>query len=140
MKPLFAILAVLPVFAEETPTMPTLTETTNLVVPSTRTNMILWRASAITLAGGNAFDFASSVALNGVSGVHETNGLYSTPDGHFATGQGLGIKIGLTAAFLVPEYFLIRRFPKLAKPFAVLNFGVGGAGIWAGAHNLSLYH
>jgi hypothetical protein len=105
--------------------------------PSHR-GILLWRTSAVTLAVAHVLDFGSSVALNRSPGVHETNGFLRTSTGYYSVGKGAAVNSALTVGPLVVEWLILRHHPKLAKGFAVINFGTSAGPIWAGAHNLSL--
>src|SRR5437016_3574781 len=74
----------------------------------------LWYTPVAAIAGANALDYASSVALEGSPNVHESNGLLINNSGQFSPGRAIAIKLGINAAFLLPEYLLIRRYPRLA--------------------------
>lgn len=79
----------------------------------------VWKWSAVVAVAGTTADFATSV------GWSEKNSLLSGADGKFDARKGLAIKGGMTGGFLVVQYVLIRKWPKLAKPFAYINFGYG---------------
>ncbi len=108
--------------------------------PEPPRNIRVWRVSVLTFVAANAFDYASSAALRGTPGLHEANVLEANANGQYALGRGAAFKIGATCAVVVPEYLLIRKYPKMAKLFSYINFGSSAAPIWAGSHNLSLMH
>jgi hypothetical protein len=112
-------------------------QVTQPVRPSHR-DLLLWRTSAITLAAAHVLDFGSSAALNSTPNVHETNGFLRSSSGYYLVGRGAAVNSALTVGPLVVEWLIMRHHPKLAKGFAVINFGTSAGPIWAGAHNLSL--
>ena len=62
----------------------------------------------------------------------EANPLLQGKDGKFDLGKGLSLKGGTTGGFLVVQYLLVRKWPRLAKPFSYINFSYGaGYGILA---------
>jgi hypothetical protein len=92
------------------------TEATNQQTPTAKLPT-LWKWSAATLVAGTTTDFVSSVGWN------EANPNLRSPDGKFSVRRGLALKGASAGVFLIGEYFLIRKWPQLAKPFAYINFG-----------------
>ncbi len=78
----------------------------------------LLKASVAALLAGNAADTATSW------GHYETNSTLAGSDGRFGA-RAVGIKIGVTGALLVGEYFIVRKHPEREKFFAIANFAVG---------------
>jgi hypothetical protein len=92
----------------------------------------LLRASDAFLASAIALDAASSFATPGP----EANPLLNH---QWGPRQAVTLA-AMTGGLLIGEHFMLRRWPKLAKPFAIVNFAAGAPHVWAGVHNLDLRH
>lgn len=90
----------------------------------------VWVASAFAMAAGSGFDAASSW------GKREGNGLLASSNGDFGA-KGLAIKAGVTAALIVPQFWLHKHRDYRTK-LTVINFV--NAGIFTGVaiHNLGI--
>jgi len=77
----------------------------------------LWPVSAVSYAGAQAADAASSC------GRAEVNPLY----GQRFTARDAALKGGITAAVLLTEWVMGRRSPRLRRSLAFVNFGLAGA-------------
>ena len=77
-----------------------------------------WKFSVVALAGGSALDSASSWQQ------YEANPLLRGADGRFGD-RGLVIKSGVVIGLVAIQYIVVRRCPKAAKIFAVVNFSMG---------------
>ena len=104
-------------------------------VLSPKYHLKLWTTSVVALAGFNALDVASSVALNGNFRARESNDLLATDSGQFATARAIGVKAGVTAGLLAMEYVLLRHDPRFVKTFSYLNFGFASIPAGAAIHN-----
>ena len=103
----------------------------------------LWLVSVSEMFAGSSFDAWSSARLNPLVDkglVHESNGLFSDARGHYVAGRAVPIECGIYAGIAVGEYLLMRKFPRLARPFSALNFGLSGIGLSHGLHNVALYN
>ena len=90
----------------------------------------LWITSLFAVAGGTSFDAASSW------GKRESNPLLSSANGTFG-GKGLGIKVGLAAAVIVPQICL-RKHKELRGAFTMGNFAGAGGFTAVALHNLGV--
>jgi hypothetical protein len=88
----------------------------------------LWIASMFAAVAGTSFDAATSW------GRREGNSLLASSDGNFGA-RGLGIKVGVAAAVIVPQICLRKR-KDLKGIFAIGNFGEAAIFTGAGVHNL----
>jgi hypothetical protein len=108
-----------------------------------RAPLKLWSISVSQMMAAASFDAWSSQRMNGLVDrglVHENNGLFADARGHYVISRALPIACGTYAGVAIGEYLLIRKFPKLARPFSVLNFGVSGIGLSSGFRNVALYN
>jgi len=90
----------------------------------------LWVGSMFALAGGSAFDAATSW------GKYEKNSLLASQDGTFGA-KGLGLKVGLAAAIITPQ-ILLRNHPGIQAKFTFVNFASAGAFSAIAVHNMSV--
>ncbi len=88
-----------------------------------------WSIAALTV--GNAADAASSWRRP------EANPVLANPGATFGT-QSLLLKSGLLGASLLLEHWALHHNPRLYKPFAWMNFAVGGGLGAVAARNASL--
>ena len=77
----------------------------------------LWWASVVAEAAASSADAYTSI------GNHELNPLLRGPGGIFSPPKGAAYKSGLFAAAVIPQYFALRKRPRLAKFFEMANFG-----------------
>jgi hypothetical protein len=103
----------------------------------------LWSASVSQMMAAATFDAWSSLRINPLVGrglVHESNSLFADGRGYYVPARALPITYGTYGAVALGEYLLIRKHPKLARTFSLINFGVSGIGYSSGLRNLALYH
>jgi hypothetical protein len=103
----------------------------------------LWYFSVTQMVAGASFDAWSSHRMNSLADVrlaHETNGLYADSSGHYVASKAVPIECGVYIGAAVGEYLLMRKHPKLARAFSVLNFGLSGIGFSSGFRNIALYN
>jgi hypothetical protein len=79
----------------------------------------VWKWSAAALVAGSTMDVASSY------GYREANGLLASPNGRLSN-RGTAIKLGAMAGVVGLQYYLVKKHPKLEKPFVVTNFALAG--------------
>ena len=84
----------------------------------------------IVLVGASMFDASSSV------GKTELNPLLAQ-HGQFTAGSA-GVKMGIVSASLLAQYWLEKRHPGAATPFAIGNAVTAGVLTGAAIHNLNL--
>jgi hypothetical protein len=99
----------------------------------------LWSISTVVLSGAIGADAISSIRLNGNPNLRETNSLLASSSGQFESRRAVAIQAGLAAAVLIPEYLLIRKYPKIAKPLSYVNFGLTAIPAHAAIHNFGLH-
>ena len=92
---------------------------------------IYWKVSVGALAGGSALDSASSWQQ------YEANPLLRGADGRFGD-RGLVIKSGVVIGLVAIQYIVVRRCPKAAKIFAVVNFSMGATYTGVAVRNLRM--
>lgn len=80
---------------------------------------LLWKLSAVALAGALAADTASSW------GRPELNPLVRGQAGRF-DGRSFGLKAGIAGGGLLAQYLLLRKAPQAEKAAAWTNFGAAG--------------
>jgi hypothetical protein len=90
----------------------------------------LWIASIAAMVAGTSLDAASSWHKR------ESNGLLASSDGTFG-GKGVGIKVGIGAAVLIPQ-IIFRRHKELRGAFAIGNFAEAGIFTGAAIHNFGI--
>jgi hypothetical protein len=95
----------------------------------------LWKWSLVAYGSANALDVWSSLEPHY---GREMNSLLSNSNGGFNAGKAVAVKGGVFAATGITEYLLIRRYPRLAKVFSILNFGWSAAETGVAAHNFTL--
>jgi len=88
----------------------------------------VWQASVAALVAGNAADAATSW------GKYETNGALRGSGLAFG-GRALGVKCGITAGLLLPQFILMRRHPEAVKATAAINFTAAAVLGLQAAHN-----
>jgi hypothetical protein len=90
-----------------------------------------WAISLAPLAGSQALDAASSY------GLRELNPVLAQPDGRFGM-KAVGIKFGVVGGLIGVEYLLVRKYPRSAKFFTVINWTTAGATTGLAIHNYML--
>jgi hypothetical protein len=93
-----------------------------------------WRTSLAVMAASNAADTLVSLQDSHNPRLHETGWLYS---GRF-DGRAVGIKSAVVGVQALGQWLIVRRHPRAAKWFAVLNFGESVGPLWSMGHNLEL--
>ena len=91
-----------------------------------------WAISLAPLFASQALDAASSY------GMRELNPLLASPDGGFGM-KATSIKFGVIGALAATEYFLVRKYPRSAKVFTIVNWATSGATSALAVHNYSLH-
>jgi hypothetical protein len=89
-----------------------------------------WKISLAALAGASAADAASSLGR-----CCEMNPLLAPSNGRFGASSAL-IKAGAVGVELWLQRSLIAHHPRLAKPFAIVNFVTAGLLTSVAVHNL----
>ena len=90
-----------------------------------------WAISLAPLFASESLDAASSY------GMRELNPVLASPDGGFG-GKATGVKFGVIGALTGVEYILIRKYPRSAKFFSIVNWTTAGATTGLAAHNFRL--
>ncbi len=90
-----------------------------------------WKISLAPMLASQALDAASSY------GLRERNSLLAGSDGRFGM-QAVAIKFGVTAGILGLEYLVVRKFPRSAKLFTIVNWTAAGATTGLAVHNYRL--
>jgi hypothetical protein len=90
-----------------------------------------WAVSLAPLAISQSLDAASSY------GGRELNPLLAGPNGGFGR-KATGIKFGVAGALAGVEYLLVKKYPRSAKFFTVVNWTSAGATTALAVHNFQL--
>jgi hypothetical protein len=90
-----------------------------------------WAISLAPLVASEALDASSSY------GLRELNPVLAQPDGRFGM-KAAGIKFGVIGGLVGVEYLLVRKFPRSAKFFTVINWTTAGATTGLAIHNYTL--
>jgi hypothetical protein len=90
-----------------------------------------WAISLAPLVASEALDAASSY------GLRELNPLLAQPDGRFGM-KAAGLKFGVIGGLIGVEYLLVRKYPRSAKFFTVINWTTAGATTGLAIHNYTL--
>jgi hypothetical protein len=90
-----------------------------------------WAISLAPLVASQALDAASSY------GLRELNPVLAQPDGRFGM-KAAGIKFGVIGGLIGVEYLLVRKYPRSAKFFTVINWTTAGATTGLAIHNYTL--
>lgn len=90
-----------------------------------------WAISLAPLVASQALDAASSY------GLRELNPMLAQPDGRFGM-KAAGVKFGVVGGLIGVEYLLVRKYPRSAKFFTVINWTTAGATTGLAIHNYSL--
>jgi len=91
-----------------------------------------WAISLAPLFVSQALDASSSY------GMRELNPLLASPNGGFGM-KATGLKFGVIGALAATEYFLVRKYPRSAKVFTIVNWTTAGATSALAIHNYSLH-
>ena len=91
-----------------------------------------WAISIAPLFASQALDAASSY------GMRELNPLLASPDGGFGM-KATSLKFGVIGALAASEYLLVRKYPRSAKVFTIVNWATAGATSALAVHNYSLH-
>ena len=91
-----------------------------------------WAISLAPLFASQALDAASSY------GMLELNPLLASPNGSFGM-KATTIKFGVVGALAATEYFVVRKYPRSAKVFTIVNWTAAGATSALAIHNYSLH-
>jgi hypothetical protein len=91
-----------------------------------------WAISLAPLFASQALDAASSY------GLRELNPLLASPDGGFGM-KATTLKFGVVGALAATEYFVVRKYPRSAKVFTIVNWTAAGATSALAIHNYSLH-
>jgi hypothetical protein len=91
-----------------------------------------WAVSLAPLFASEALDASSSY------GMRELNPLLASPSGGFGM-KATGVKFGVIGALAGVEYFLVRKYPRSAKAFAIVNWTTAGATTGLAVHNYRLH-
>ena len=91
-----------------------------------------WAISLAPLFASQALDAASSY------GMRELNPLLASPNGGFGR-KATTLKFGVIGALAATEYFVVRKYPRSAKVFTIVNWTAAGATSALAVHNYSLH-
>jgi hypothetical protein len=90
-----------------------------------------WAISLAPLVASEALDAASSY------GLRELNPVLAQPDGRFGM-KAACVKFGVIGGLIGVEYLLVRKYPRSAKFFTVINWTTAGATTGLAIHNYTL--
>lgn len=90
-----------------------------------------WLISLAPLVAAQSLDAASSY------GMRELNPLLAGSNGGFGM-KAMGIKFGAVGGFIAVESVMVRKHPRTAKLFTVLNWSAAGLTASFAAHNFNL--
>lgn len=90
-----------------------------------------WAISLAPLVVSQSLDAASSY------GMRELNPLLASSNGGFGM-KATGVKFGIVGALAGAEYFLVRKYPRSAKFFTIVNWTTAGATTGLAVHNFRL--
>lgn len=90
-----------------------------------------WKFSIAPLVASQSLDATSSY------GMRELNPLLAGPDGTFGM-RASAIKFGVMGGLLGVEYLVVRKFPRSAKFFTIVNWTAAGATTGLAIHNYRL--
>ncbi|MEQ1884621.1 MAG: hypothetical protein ABL967_06125 [Bryobacteraceae bacterium] len=90
-----------------------------------------WAMSLAPLTISHALDASSSY------GMRELNPLLASPNGSFGM-KATSIKFGAMAGLMGVEYLLVKKYPRSAKFFTILNWTTAGATTGLAVHNYRL--
>jgi hypothetical protein len=90
-----------------------------------------WTISLAPLLVSESLDAASSY------GMRELNPVLAGPDGNFGM-KSASLKFGVTGALAGVEYVLVKKYPRSAKFFTIVNWTTAGATTGLAVHNFRL--
>ena len=90
-----------------------------------------WAISLAPLLASQSLDAASSY------GMRELNPLLASPDGGFGM-KATSMKFGVIGALTGVEYVLVKKYPRSAKFFTIVNWTTAGATTGLAVHNFRL--
>ena len=90
-----------------------------------------WKMSIAPLVASQSLDAASSY------GMRELNPVLAGPDGAFGM-KATAIKFGVAGGLLGVEYIMVRKFPRSARFFTIVNWTTAGATTGLAIHNYRL--
>jgi len=90
-----------------------------------------WVVSLTPLVASQSLDAASSY------GMRELNPLLASSNGGFGA-KAVGIKFGAAGGALVVEYLLVKKYPRSAKFFSIVNWSTAGITTGFAAHNYAI--
>lgn len=90
-----------------------------------------WLISLAPLTASQALDAASSY------GMRELNPLLAGADGSFGT-KATAMKFGAIGGLIGAEFLLVRKYPRSAKLFSILNWAAAGTTTAFAVHNFRL--
>ena len=90
-----------------------------------------WMLSVVPLVASEALDASSSW------GLRELNPVLAGSDGRFGM-KATGIKFSVVGGLVGVEYLLVRKFPRSAKFFSIVNYSAAGITTGLAVHNYSL--
>jgi len=90
-----------------------------------------WKMSLAPLVASEALDAASSY------GMRELNPVLAGPDGRFGA-KATAIKFGAIGGLMGAEYLVVRKYPRSAKVFTIVNWAAAGATASLAVHNYRL--
>ncbi|HEV2198923.1 MAG TPA: hypothetical protein VGR73_03810 [Bryobacteraceae bacterium] len=96
-----------------------------------RTWRTRWLVSVGPLVAAQSLDAASSY------GLREMNPLLASPDGRFGM-KATALKFGVIGGLVGAEALLVRKFPRSAKFFTVVNYSTAGVTTGLAVYNYRL--
>ena len=90
-----------------------------------------WMLSLAPLVTSNIMDASSSW------GLHELNPVLAGSDGKFGM-KAAGVKFSIVGGLIGAEYLIVKKYPKSAKFFTVVNFSTAGITTGLAVHNYML--
>jgi hypothetical protein len=91
-----------------------------------------WAVSLAPLFVSQSLDSASSY------GMRELNPLLASPNGGFGM-KAASIKFGVVGGLVGVEYLLVKKYPRSAKFFTIVNWTTAGATTGLAIHNYRLH-
>jgi hypothetical protein len=85
----------------------------------------------VPLVASEALDASSSW------GLRELNPVLAGSDGRFGM-KATGIKFGVVGGLIGVEYLLVKKFPRSAKFFSIVNYSTAGITTGLAVHNYEL--
>jgi hypothetical protein len=103
----------------------------NLEAQKTQAWRRRWMISLAPLVASNILDASSSW------GLRELNPTLAGADGRFGM-KAVGIKFSVVGGLIGAEYLLVKKYPKSAKFFTVVNYTTAGITSGLAVHNYML--